>query len=428
MSGPRSAAWLERAKQRIPGGVNSPVRAFRAVGGDPLFVARGQGAYVWDEDGRRYVDLVGSWGALLLGHAEPSVVEAATRALRLGSTFGAPTAGEVELAEALCDRLPWLEKVRLCSSGSEATAHAIRLARGATGRDLVVKFDGCYHGAHDAVLVGAGSGGLTFGVPDSAGVPAAVAALTVVLPYNDVSAVLRCFESQGAQIAAVIVEPVVGNMGTVPPKPGFLEALRAACDRAGSVFIVDEVMTGFRVGPRGAQGKYGVYGDLTCLGKIVGGGFPLAAFGGGAALMDQLAPLGPVYQAGTLSGNPVAVAAGRATLAALNPDVYARLDEIGARLDAGLANALQAAGCSMTRVGAMCTVWFRKEAPMNLDEARQCDVGAFARFFRGALEAGISLPPSQFEAAFLNAAMSDDDVEVVIDGLSAAIDGAMAPR
>lgn len=421
MSGPKSGVWLERARRRIPGGVNSPVRAFRAVGGQPPFVARGEGAWVVDEDGVRRLDFVGSWGALLLGHAPPTVVAAATRALQNGSTFGAPTAAEVLWAERLCERLPWIEKVRLCSSGSEATAHAIRLARGATGRDLVVKFDGCYHGAHDAVLVGAGSGGLTFGVPDSAGVPAAVAALTVVLPYNDAVAVGQLFAEQGPRIAAVIVEPVAGNMGTVAPVPGFLEALRHATEAAGAVLIVDEVMTGFRVGPQGAQGLYGVHGDLSCFGKIVGGGFPLAAFGGRAALMDQLAPLGPVYQAGTLSGNPVAVAAGLATLEALDDDVYARVASAGEALETGLRDALVAAGASISRVGGMFTTWFRPTPPRDLREAKQCDTAAFARFFQAALDAGLWLPPSQFEAAFLSAAMTRQDIDFAVDGLRRAL-------
>jgi glutamate-1-semialdehyde 2,1-aminomutase len=401
--------------------VNSPVRAFRAVGGHPPFAARGEGATLTDEDGVRRLDFVGSWGALLLGHAPPPVVAAAIEAVRTGSSFGAPTAREVEWAERLCARLPWVERVRLCSSGSEATAHALRLARGATGRDLVIKFDGCYHGAHDAVLVGAGSGGLTLGVPDSAGVPRAVAALTRVLPYNDVAAVDRCFAQEGDAIAAVIVEPVAGNMGTVAPRPGFLEALRERTTASGALLVVDEVMTGFRVGPQGAQGRYGVIGDLTCLGKIVGGGFPLAAFGGRADLMDRLAPLGPVYQAGTLSGNPVAVAAGIATLDLLDDAVYARVEEIGRALEEGLAAPLRAAGASMSRVGGMFTIWFRPTPPNDLAEAKTCDTGAFARFFGAALDAGLYLPPSQFEAAFLSAAMTSADAAFAVDGFARAL-------
>jgi glutamate-1-semialdehyde 2,1-aminomutase len=417
----RSARWLERARGVIPGGVNSPVRAFGAVGGDPPFVARGERSTLVDEDGHQYLDLVGSWGALLLGHAHPAVVEAATAAIRNGSSFGAPTGGEVELAEAIRALVPSMERVRLCSSGTEATMHAVRLARGFTGRDLIVKMDGCYHGAHDALLVSAGSGLATFAIPGSAGIPAAVAACTLVVPFNDVAAIEALFSEHGPRIAAVIVEPVPGNMGTIEPQPGYLDALRRITADAGALLIFDEVMCGFRVARGGAQERYHVTPDITCLGKVVGGGFPLAAFGGRADIMGKLAPGGPVYQAGTLSGNPVAVAAGRATLQLLDAALYERLEAIGERLDDGLGVAVAYHGWSYVRVGGMFTIYARSEPPVDFRTVKECDTEAFGRFFRSALDGGVYLPPSQFEAAFLSAVLTDAEVDAVIDALSAAL-------
>jgi glutamate-1-semialdehyde 2,1-aminomutase len=413
----RSQQLLERATAVIPGGVNSPVRAFSAVGGAPLFVASGEGPWIEDEDGARYLDLVGSWGPLIVGHCHPAVVRAAMDAVRAGSSFGAPTAGEVELAEHLVNRLPWLEQVRLCSSGTEATMHAIRLARGFTGRDRILKMDGCYHGAHDAMLVKAGSGVATFAVPGSPGVPAATADLTSVVPFNDLPAVERMLLAHPAEFAAIILEPVAGNMGCIAPQPGYLRGLRDLADEHGALLIADEVMCGFRAGPQGAQGRYAVHADLTCMGKVVGGGYPLAAFGGRRAVMARLAPAGPVYQAGTLSGNPVAVAAGLATLRLLDDGAFAKLEALGARLEEGLTEGLHALGCSITRVGSMFTVFFRGVAPTRMDEVRECDMETFGAFFRGALERGIYLPPSQYEAAFLNLALTDDHVDRIAQAL-----------
>jgi glutamate-1-semialdehyde 2,1-aminomutase len=417
----RSTRLLSRARDVIPGGVNSPVRAFAAVGGEPPFIARGEGAHLIDEDGHRYLDLVGSWGALLLGHAPRPVIREAIQALLDGSSFGAPTARETDLAMLIRERVPSMQKVRLCSSGTEATMHALRLARGATGRDLVIKLDGCYHGAHDAMLVSAGSGVATFAQPGSPGIPAAVAACTLVAPFNDVAAVRALLEQHRDQVAAVILEPVAGNMGCIAPVAGYLEGLRELTTEHGALLIFDEVMCGFRAGPGGAQERYGVTPDLTCLGKIVGGGFPLAAFGGSAALMDHLSPVGPVYQAGTLSGNPVAVAAGIATLEALDGAVYHHLDRLGLMIEAGLQDAVDYHGCSLTRVGSMFTVFFRPEAPTNFAEVKECDLDAFARFHRAALNGGVYLPPSQFEAAFISAALTERDVADVVEALQSAL-------
>ncbi|MFT4621491.1 MAG: glutamate-1-semialdehyde 2,1-aminomutase [Myxococcota bacterium] len=422
----RSSDLLARARQLIPGGVNSPVRAFAAVGGDPPFIRRGEGAEIEDEDGNRYLDLVGSWGALLLGHAHPAVVAAAVDAVRSGSSFGAPTAGEVAFAEAVVDRVPGLAKVRAVSSGTEATMHAIRLARGFTGRDRIIKMEGCYHGAHDAMLVKAGSGVATFGHPGSPGVPAVVAGNTLLAPFNDADAVGALFEAYPGEIAAVMLEPVAGNMGTIPPRAGYLQALRALCDAHGALLILDEVMTGFRVHRNCSPGLYGVEGDLSCYGKVVGGGFPLAVFGGRADVMDHLAPDGPVYQAGTLSGNPVAVAAGRAALEALTPEVYAHLDRLGDRLEAHLRPQLAEFGCSLHRVGAMFTVFFRPTAPWSFSEVGECDFDAFARYFRAAQAEGVYLPPSQYEAAFLNAAMTTEQIDRIAEVLIRAARSATA--
>ena len=414
--GETSRKLFAEASRVIPGGVNSPVRSWRAVGGSPIFIQRGRGATVIDADGVSYVDFVGSWGPLILGHAHPRVVEAIGDRAKAGTSFGAPTAIEVELAKLLVDAVPSIEQVRLLSSGTEATMTALRIARAATGRARIVKFDGCYHGHSDALLVRAGSGALTLGVPDSPGVPAALADLTTVLPYNDVGAVETAFAAHGPEIAAVIVEPVVGNMGVVPPRPGFLEAVREQCTRAGTVLIFDEVITGFRVAWGGAQARYGVRPDLTCLGKIVGGGMPLAAVGGEARLMQMLAPAGPVYQAGTLSGNPVSVAAGLATLKTLRdtPGAYERLESFGAAAAEVLEAALRASGrrgC-VNRVGSMLTLFFGVDRVVDYAQgAAHCDTEAFSRFFLGMLEAGIYLPPSQFEAMFISLAHTAADLD-----------------
>jgi glutamate-1-semialdehyde 2,1-aminomutase len=412
-----SQSLYQRAVQRIPGGVNSPVRAWRAVGGDPIFIQRARGCNVWDADGRMYIDYVGSWGPLILGHAHPTVLSAVQNAMRDGTSFGAPTAREVELAEALAAAIPSLEMVRLVSSGTEATTAAIRLARAATQRPGILKFDGCYHGHVDALLVRAGSGAATFGVPDSAGVPEAIASQTLVAAFNDLPSVQACFEANPGRIAAVIVEPVVGNMGVIPPDKDFLRGVRALSRAHGALLIFDEVITGFRLGYGAVQTQFGIEPDLTCLGKIVGGGLPLAAFGGKRALMEQLAPLGPVYQAGTLSGNPLAVAAGLQTLELLaTPGTYDRLEALATRLGDGLRAALAAyhqPSC-LNRVGSMWTVFFGTASVRNADDARRCDTATFARWFRGMLERGVYLPPSQFEAAFVSLAHSEDDIDTTV--------------
>jgi glutamate-1-semialdehyde 2,1-aminomutase len=411
-----SRSLHERALRRIPGGVNSPVRAFRAVGGEPVYVARALGPHIWGADGTRYIDYVGSWGPMVLGHAHPAIIKAITEAAALGTSYGAPTEREVLFAEALCAAVPSMEKVRLCSSGTEACMSALRLARGFTGRDKVLKFEGCYHGHADFLLVKAGSGAATFGVPDSAGVPEAAARNTLTARFNDLDAVRAIFAAEGGDIAAVIVEPVVGNMGCVPPAEGFLEGLRALCTAHGALLVLDEVMTGFRVARGGAQARFGVRPDLTTLGKIVGGGLPLAAFGGRAEIMDRLAPLGPVYQAGTLSGNPVATAAGLATLALLEPDLYEALERIGARIESGLRDAARAAGAKVTiqRVGAMWTVFFAEGPVRSWDDAKAADTKAFARWHQGMLKRGVYLPPSQWEAAFHSVTHDDAAVDATL--------------
>jgi glutamate-1-semialdehyde 2,1-aminomutase len=413
----RNDDLFARAQRTIPGGVNSPVRAFRAVGGTPRFFTRGEGAYVWDADGKRYIDYVGSWGPAILGHAHPAVVRAVQETAAHGLSFGAPTELEIELAEALVRRLPSLEMVRLVSSGTEATMSALRLARGFTGRAKILKFEGCYHGHGDSLLVKAGSGALTFGQPSSAGVPAGIAELTIVAPYNDLAAVEAAFDAQsptsGGGIAAVIVEPIAGNMNLVMPRAGFLEGLRALCTRHGAVLIFDEVMTGFRVHPQGVQGMTGVVPDLTTLGKVIGGGMPVGAFGGRRDIMEKIAPLGPVYQAGTLSGNPVAVAAGIATLAATEaPGFY---DALAARTRAfteGMAAAASRAGvafCAQS-VGGMFGLYFAERVPDSYASVMACDKERFNRFFHAMLDAGVYLAPSAFEAGFVSAAHSDEDV------------------
>jgi glutamate-1-semialdehyde 2,1-aminomutase len=418
-----SAALFAQAQAILPGGVDSPVRAFGAVGGTPRFIARGQGAAVWDVDGNRYVDYLGSWGPLIVGHAHPGVVAAVQEAAARGTSYGMPTPGEVELGRLVKDAFPSIDLVRFVSSGTEATMSALRLARAATGREKVLKFDGGYHGHVDGLLVQAGSGPLTFGAPDSPGVPAATAAQTLSIRYNDVEAVQAAFAAHGQELAAVVVEPVAGNMGVVPPAPHFLDVLRRATRANGAVLIFDEVITGFRVGPGGAQERYRVTPDLTILGKILGGGLPVGAYGGRGDLMRQVAPLGPVYQAGTLSGNPLAMAAGVATLALLRePNVYERLESLAARLAEGLAGAAAAAGVPYTinRVGSMFTGFFCAGPVTDYASARAADTARYARFFHALLEAGVYLAPSQFEAGFVSLAHTDDDIDATVAAATAA--------
>jgi len=412
-----------RAQRTIPAGVNSPVRAFRSVGGTPRFFTRGDGAYLWDADGKRYIDYVGSWGPAVAGHAHPDVVRAVREAASHGLSFGAPTELEIELAETLVRRMPSLELVRLVSSGTEATMSALRLARGYTSRSKIVKFEGCYHGHGDSLLVKAGSGALTFGQPSSAGVPSAIANETIVLPYNDLAALDLAFDKEGEEIAGVIVEPVAGNMNLVMPASGFLERLRALCDRHGAVLIFDEVMTGFRVHPGGAQALFGVRPDLTTLGKIIGGGMPVGAFGGKRAIMERIAPLGPVYQAGTLSGNPVAVTAGLATLALTEaPGFYDRLTRATRSLTDGLTVVARESGVAFCAqaVGGMFGLYFAPAIPNSLDRVMACDKARFNRFFHAMLDAGIYLAPSAFEAGFVSAAHSDEDIAATIRAAAGA--------
>jgi glutamate-1-semialdehyde 2,1-aminomutase len=408
---------FQRAVGLIPGGVNSPVRAWGAVGGQPLFIQRAKGCRIWDVDGRDYLDYVGSWGPMILGHAHPSVLAAIQSALRDGTSFGAPTPREIDLASLLSEAIPGFEMVRLVTSGTEATMTAIRLARGYTKRSKILKFDGCYHGHADGLLVRAGSGAATFGVPTSAGVTEAVASQTLVAPINDLIAVERYLTADAENIAAVILEPVVGNMGVIPLRREFLEGVRRLTRDSGTLLIFDEVITGFRLGFGGVQQQLGIRPDLTTLGKIVGGGLPLAAFGGRREIMELLAPLGPVYQAGTLSGNPLAVAAGIETLEQLRKaGTYQRLDELGAKLEAGLRAALAAAKVPwcLNRVGSMWTVFFGAAGVADAAAARRCDTSIYARWFRGMLDQGIYLPPSQFEAAFVSLAHGDDEIEQTV--------------
>ncbi|HVW27215.1 MAG TPA: glutamate-1-semialdehyde 2,1-aminomutase [Polyangiaceae bacterium] len=416
MSDAVSKTLLERAERLMPGGVNSPVRAFRAVGGSPVFIEKAAGARLVGAGGTAFIDYIGSWGAAILGHAHPEVLKAVHAAADGGLSFGAPTEREVRFAEAICDLYPSTEMLRCVSSGTEATMSALRAARGHTGRDAIVKFDGAYHGHADALLVKAGSGAATFGTPDSAGVPAATVASTIVAPYNDTFALKQLFEREGSRIAAVIVEPVAGNMGLVPPKPGFLETLVDLCRAHGAVSIFDEVMTGCRVARGGAQERYEMRPDMTCLGKVVGGGMPLAVYGGRADIMRRIAPVGPVYQAGTLSGNPVAVAAGLRTLELLDSRLYERLEALGARLEAGLVAAL--AGARVTgvvqRVGSMITVFFH-DGPVNgWTDAAKSDTKRFGVFHKGLVERGVMWPPSQFEAAFISGAHTEADIDATI--------------
>jgi len=419
----RNDELFARAQLSIPAGVNSPVRAFRSVGGTPRFLTRGEGPYVWDADGRRYIDYVGSWGPAILGHAHPAVVRAVQESAVHGLSFGAPTETEIVMAETLCRRLPSLELVRLVSSGTEATMSALRLARGYTGRARIIKFEGCYHGHGDSLLVKAGSGALTFGQPSSAGVPAEIAQLTIVVPYNDLTAVAAVFAEEADGIAAVIVEPIAGNMNLIMPKKGFLEGLRALCDKHGAVLIFDEVMTGFRVHPQGVQGLTGITPDLTTLGKVIGGGMPVGAFGGKRAIMEKIAPLGPVYQAGTLSGNPVAVAAGLATLAVTEtPGFYEGLSQVTRAFTDGLVAAAKRAGVpfSAQSVGGMFGLYFAPSVPDSYDTVMAADKERFNRFFHAMLDAGIYLAPSAFEAGFVSAAHKPDDIAATIKAAEAA--------
>jgi glutamate-1-semialdehyde 2,1-aminomutase len=407
------------ACEHIPGGVNSPVRAFRGVGGEPVFFANGTGPYLVDVDGRRYIDYVASWGPMIAGHAHPDVIRAVQEAAAQGLGFGAPTEIETRMANTLCTLVPSMDLVRLVSSGTEATMSAIRLARGFTGRDRIVKFEGCYHGHSDALLVKAGSGTLTLGVPTSPGVPAAVAAHTMTLTYNDLDSVQEAFALAGEEIAAVIVEPVAGNMNCIPPAPGFLEGLRVLCDTYGSVLIFDEVMTGFRVAAGGAQAHYGIRPDLTTLGKVIGGGLPVGAFGGRRDIMERIAPLGPVYQAGTLSGNPVALAAGLATLELASADgFHARLDVAAKRLVAGLQAQADAAGIGFTtnQVGGMFGYFFSTESSISrFEQVTRCDLKAFQRFYHGMLQTGVYLAPSAYEAGFVSSTHTDSVIDATLD-------------
>lgn len=414
----RSEQLFKQAQRHIPGGVNSPVRAFKAVGGSPLFIEKALGAYIWDADGNRYVDYVQSWGPMILGHTHPDVIDAVIETAKYGLSFGAPTEKETTLAEVICNDLPNMDMVRFVSSGTEATMSAIRLARAFTKRDKIVKFEGCYHGHSDSLLIKAGSGALTFGVPSSPGVPAVLADHTITLNYNDPEQVRECFASVGDQIACIIVEPVVGNMNCVPPIAGFLETLRDVCDKYGSLLILDEVMTGFRVGPQGAQGHYGIRADITTLGKVIGGGMPVGAFGGRRDIMEMIAPSGPVYQAGTLSGNPVAMAAGLKTLELLKaPGLYENLYARTEELVNGLQQAADDAGIPFTtnHVGSMFGFFFTEENKItNFTQVMACNIPRFNQFFHGMLERGFYFAPACYEAGFMSAAHTKEDIAATI--------------
>lgn len=414
----QSEQLFKQAQQHIPGGVNSPVRAFKAVGGTPVFIDHAEGAYFYDPDGKRYIDYVLSWGPMILGHNHPAIRQAVIDKAAQGLSFGAPTAIETELANRICEIMPNMDMVRFVNSGTEATMSAIRLARGFTGRDKIVKFEGCYHGHSDSLLVKAGSGALTLGVPTSPGVPAALAEHTITLTYNDIENVEQAFREVGEQIACIIVEPVAGNMNCIPPEPGFLEGLRAVCDRYGTVLILDEVMTGFRLGLQGAQGYYGIDADLTTLGKVIGGGMPVGAFGGKQEIMEKIAPLGPVYQAGTLSGNPIAMAAGLAALEEISkPGFYEPLFAKTTTLVEGMERVARETGIPFTtnHVGTMFGGFFTEEKQIsNYQQVMACDTERFNRFFHGMLEAGVYLAPASYEAGFISAAHTDEDIQATI--------------
>jgi glutamate-1-semialdehyde 2,1-aminomutase len=420
----RSAELFVRAAKHIPGGVNSPVRAFRAVGGTPVFIDSADGAYLYDVDGKRYIDYVLSWGPMIMGHNHPEVREAVTRQAEKGLSFGAPTELEIQLAEKICSIMPNMDLVRMVNSGTEATMSAIRLARGYTGRDLIVKFEGCYHGHSDSLLIKAGSGALTMGVPSSPGVPAALAEYTMTLTYNDVEGLRAAFAEHGERIACLIVEPVTGNMNCVLPKPEFLTAMREVCNESGAVLILDEVMTGFRFGPAGAQGHFGIEADLTALGKVVGGGMPVGAFGGKREIIEHIAPTGPVYQAGTLSGNPIAMAAGLATMDIITrPGFYEPLFENTRRLCEGLQRGADAAGVPFTtnHAGTMFGGFFTDRGEVtNYADVMACDTDAFARFFHTMLDHGVYLAPASYEAGFMSAAHSDGDIEQTVEAAATA--------
>lgn len=425
----RSHDLFQRARQFMPGGVNSPVRAFKSVGGEPFFAQRAEGAYLYDVDGNRYIDYVGSWGPMIAGHAHPSVIEAVQKTLVDGLSFGVPNALEVAMGERLAELMPSMPMQRMVNSGTEATLSAIRLARGATGRTLIVKFEGCYHGHGDSFLVKAGSGALTFGQPNSPGVPAPLADLTLTLPYNDFDAATKLFDARGSEIAGLIIEPIAGNMNCILPKDGYLQHLRELCTKHGALLIFDEVMTGFRVSRGGAQQRYGITPDITTLGKIIGGGMPVGAYGGREDLMRQIAPDGPIYQAGTLSGNPVAMAAGLATLALLDePGFYERLEQNTNRLCDGLETAARDAGVAVTtnRSCAMFGLFFTDKKVESFADATACDINAFNRFFHGMLQRGVYLAPSAYEAGFLSSAMSESDIDATIEAARGAFRDAFA--
>ena len=426
MAGARSKKLFEEAKKIIPGGVNSPVRAFRSVGGEPLFIKKAKGSKIYDADNREYIDYVLSWGPMILGHANPRVSAALRKAVANGTSFGAPTELEITLAKMVKKAFPSMEMMRMVSSGTEATMSAIRVARGFTNRDKILKFDGCYHGHADSLLVKAGSGVATFGLPDSPGVPADLAKLTLTVAYNDLGAVKDLARRQGEQIACIIVEPVAGNMGCVPPDPGFLAGLREVCDQYGILLILDEVMTGFRVSSGGAQKIYGIKPDLTCLGKVIGGGLPVGAYGGKAEIMQKIAPLGPIYQAGTLSGNPLAMTAGIETLKALaKPGVYKTLEKLTAELELGLREVTFEAGVPATfnRVGSMFTTFFTNTAVRDFASAKTSDTDLFGRYFRSMIKHGVNLAPSQFEAAFMSLAHTRADIARTVEAARKSLKG-----
>lgn len=421
-----SEKLFAKAKEFFPGGVNSPVRAFKGVGGSPRFIARGRTSHLFDVDGNEYVDYVLSWGPMIIGHCHHEVMREVQDAMKDGSSFGAPSPREITLAELVRERMPWIERMRFCSSGTEATTAAIRVARGFTGRDDLVKFDGCYHGAGDPLLVKAGSGVETLGLPDSPGVPADVAKHTLTLPYNDLPAAEALFAKSGKTIAALILEPVIGNMGVIVPKPGYLKSLHELCKKHGALFIVDEVMTGFRLSPGGACGLYGLRPDLVTFGKVIGGGLPVGAFGGRADVMERVAPAGPIYHAGTLNGNPMAMAGGHATLRLLAPAGYEKMEAYGARLEAGFKDLAAKARVpvQVNRVGSMITVFFTDKPVFDAQSARACNTKRFGAFFHALLEGGVYFPPSQFEAAFLSTAHTDDDLALTLAAAGPAFEAA----